>query len=67
MFHKGDIDQAKNDWLAPHVTQESTKGIVVHYNPDNHYFYVGLLNLQDYAFPPILNARGCYYEVVKEM
>jgi hypothetical protein len=64
MFKKGDVVQAKKEWLAPYETQESTMGIVVDYNQNNDYLQVGVLNPQDYAFPPILNARGCYYEVV---
>ena len=66
MFKKGDIVQAKKEWLADYETQESTMGIVVDYNPVNDYLKVGVLNPQDYAFPPILNARGEYYEIVKE-
>lgn len=65
MFKKGDVVQAKIEWLEPHETQASTMGIVVDYNPDNDYLKVGVLNPQDYAFPPIFNARGCYYELVK--
>jgi hypothetical protein len=65
MFKKGDIVQAKKEWLAPYETQESTMGLVVDYNPTNDYLKVGVLNPQDYAFPPILNARGEYYELVK--
>ena len=37
MFKKGDVVQAKKEWLAEHETQESTMGIVVDYNPDNDY------------------------------
>jgi hypothetical protein len=66
LFTKGDVVQAKKEWLASYETQESTKGIVVDYNPDNDYLQVGVLNPQDYAFPPILNARGEYYEIVKK-
>lgn len=65
MFKKGDIVQAKKEWLAPYETQESTMGLVVDYNPTNDYLQVGVLNPQDYVFPPILNARGEYYELVK--
>ena len=65
MFKKGDIVQAKREFLASYETQESTMGIVVDYTPDNDYLKVGVLNPQDYAFPPILNARGCFYEIVK--
>lgn len=67
MFSKGDIVQAKKEFLAPHETQESTMGIVVDYNEDNDYLQVGVLNPQDYALPPIFNARGCFYELVKEV
>lgn len=66
IFNKGDIVQAKKEWLAPHETQESTIGIVVDYNPTNDYLQIGVINPQDYAFPPILNARGEYYEIVKK-
>lgn len=65
-FKKGDVVQAKKEWLASYETQESTMGIVVYYNPDNDYLQVGVLNPKDYAFPPILNARGEYYEIVKK-
>lgn len=64
MFEKGTIVQAKKEWLAPYETQESTMGVVVDYNPTNDLLLVGVLNPQDYAFPPILNARGEYYEIV---
>lgn len=66
MFKKGDIVQAKKEWIAPYETLEDTMGIVVYYNPDNDYLQVGVLNPQDYVFPPILNARGCYYELVEK-
>ena len=66
MFKKGDIVQAKQEYLAPNETQESTMGIVVDYNEDNDYLKVGVLNPQDYAIPPIFNGRGCFYEIVKE-
>lgn len=66
MFQKGDIVQAKKEWLAPYETQEDTMGIVVDYNPNNDYLQIGVLNPQDYALPPIFNGRGCYYEVVKK-
>ena len=65
MFKKGDVVQSKKEWLADYETQESTMGIVVDYNPENDYLKVGVLNPQDYAFPPVLNARGEYYELVK--
>ena len=65
MFKKGDIVQAKKEWLDKNETQKSTMGIVIDYNPDNDYLKIGVLNPQDYAIPPIFNARGCYYEVVK--
>ena len=66
MFNNGDVIRAKKEWLAPHETQESTMGIVVDYNTANDYLQVGVLNPQDYAFPPVLNARGECYEIVKE-
>ena len=66
IFNKGDIVQAKKEWLAPHETQESTMGIVVDYNPNNDYLQIGVLNPQDYAFPPIFNARGEYYEIANK-
>ena len=62
-FKKGDIVQAKKEWLAPYETQASTMGIVVDYNPDNDLLLVGVLDPQNYAFPPVLNARGEYYEI----
>lgn len=64
MFKKGDIVQAKKEYLATYETQQDTMGIVVDYNPENDYLKVGVLNPQDYAFPPIFDARGCYYELV---
>jgi hypothetical protein len=64
MFKKGDVVQAKKEWLEPNETQESTIGIVVDYYPENDYLKIGVLNPQDYVFPPVLNARGCYYETV---
>ena len=65
MFKKGDIVQAKKEWLEPHETQEDTMGIVIDYNPNNDCLKIGVLNPQDYAFPPIFNGRGEYYEVVR--
>lgn len=64
-FVKGEIVQAKKEYLEPHETQESTIGIVVDYNPENDCLQIGVLNPQDYAFPPIFNGRGCYYEKVE--
>lgn len=66
MFKKGDVVQAKKEWIEPNETQRDTMGIVVDYNPDNDYLKIGVLNPQDYAFPPVLNARGCYYEIVPQ-
>ena len=66
IFNKGDIVQAKKEWLEPHETQESTIGIVVDYNPTNDHLQIGVINPQDYAFPPILNARGECYEIAKK-
>lgn len=66
MFEKGDVVQAKMEFLASYETQESTMGIVVDYNPDNDYLQVGVMNPQDYALPPIFNARGCFYELVRK-
>ena len=65
-FEKGDIVQAKKEWLAPYETQVSTRGIVVDYNPHNDLLLVGVLNPQEYAFPPIFNGRGEYYEIINE-
>lgn len=65
MFKKGDVVQAKKEWLEPHETQEMTMGIVVDYNEDNDCLQVGVLNPQDYVLPPIFNGRGCYYELVQ--
>ena len=65
MFKKGDLVQAKTEWLEPNETQFDTMGIVVDYNPDNDYLLLGVLNPQDYAWPPVFNRRGCYYELVK--
>ena len=64
-FQKGDIVQAKKEWLASYETQESTMGIVVDYNPYNDLLLVGTLHPEKYVFPPILNARGECYEIVK--
>ena len=65
MFKKGDIVQAKKEWLDSYETQEDTIGIVIDYNPDNDYLQIGVLNPQDYAIPPVFNTRGFYYELVK--
>lgn len=65
MFKPGDVVQAKAEFLEPHETQESTMGIVIDYNPINDYLKIGVLNPQDYAFPPIFNGRGECYEVVR--
>ena len=65
MFKPGDVVQAKAEFLGPHETQLSTRGIVIDYNPHNDYLQIGVLNPQDYAFPPIFNGRGEYYEVVR--
>lgn len=65
MFKPGDVVQAKAEFLEPHETQLSTRGIVIDYNPLNDYLQIGVLNPQDYAFPPIFNGRGEYYELVK--
>lgn len=65
IFKKGDVVQAKKEWLAEYETQKSTMGIVVDYNEENDYLQVGVLNPQDYVLPPIFNGRGCYYELVK--
>lgn len=67
IFKAGDVVRAKKEWLAEYETQEDTIGIVVDYNPENDYLKVGVLNPQDYAFPPILNARGCYYELIPKV
>jgi len=64
MFEKGDIVQAKKEWLAPYETQEDTRGIVIDYNPENDYLQIGTLHPEEYAFPPIFNGRGCYYEII---
>lgn len=66
MFKKGDIVQAKKEWLASYETQESTRGIVVDYNPKNDLLLVGTLHPEEYALGSILSARGCYYEIVNE-
>lgn len=65
MFKPGDVVQAKAEFLETHETQLSTRGIVIDYNPLNDYLQIGVLNPQDYAFPPIFNGRGEYYELVK--
>lgn len=64
MFNKGDVVWSKKEFLASYETQKSTMGIVVEYNPENDYLKVGVMNPKEYAFPPIFNARGCYYEKV---
>lgn len=65
MFKKGDIVQAKKEFLEKNETQKDTMGIVVDYSPCNDYLQVGVLNPQDYFLPPIFNARGSCYEIVK--
>ena len=64
IFKKGDIVQAKKEFLADYETQADTMGIVVDYNEYNDCLQIGVLNPQDYAFPPIFNGRGCFYEIV---
>ena len=66
MFKKGDVVQAKKEYLEVYETQENTMGVVVDYNPENDYLQIGVLNPQDYALPPIFNGRGCYYELVQK-
>ena len=66
MFKVGDIVQSKKEWLERNETQESTRGIVLDYNPDNDYLTIGVLNPQDYKIPPTFTMGGCYYELVKE-
>lgn len=65
MFKKGDVVQAKAEYLEPHETQADTMGIVVNYNPGTDFLQVGVLNPQDHAIPPVFNMRGCYYELVE--
>lgn len=64
IFKKGDVVWAKLQYLGPNETQEKTMGVVVDYNPDNDYLKLGVLNPQDYAFPPISNMQGRFYELV---
>ena len=64
IFKKGDLVQAKKEFLADYETQADTMGIVVDYNECNDYLQIGVLNPQDYALPPIFNGRGCFYELV---
>lgn len=65
IFKKGDVVRAKKEYLGANETQESTMGIVIDYNPENDYLKLGVLNPQDYAFPPVSNMQGCYYELVE--
>ena len=65
MFKKGDIVQAKKEFLDKNETQKDTMGVVVDYSSYNDYLQVGVLNPQDYFLPPIFNARGSCYEIVK--
>lgn len=64
MFKKGDLIQAKPEFLDSNETLDDTVGIVYEYNPSNDYLKVGVLNPEDYAFPPIFNGRGACYEIV---
>lgn len=64
-FKRGDVVWAKREYVEKHETQESTMGIVLEYYLENDYLKLGVLNPGDYVFPPIFNARGCYYEPVQ--
>lgn len=65
MFKKGDVVQAKKEFLDKNEAQKDTIGIVVDYSLYNDYLQVGVLNPQNYFLPPIFNARGSCYEIVK--
>ena len=65
MFKAGGIVQAKAEYLEAYETQADTIGVVIDYNPDNDYLKIGVLDPQNYALPPIFNARGCFYEITK--
>jgi hypothetical protein len=66
-FKSGQVVWAKTECLETNETQHSTMGVVLDYNPNNDYLKLGVLNPQDYLFPPIFNARGCFYELVPHL
>jgi len=64
-FVKGDVVQAKKEYLADYETQVDTMGIVIEYDPFNDRLDVGCLEPEKYALPPIFLTRGEYYEKVE--
>ena len=65
-FAEGDVLVAKDEYLAPNETLEDTLGVVVEYYSDNDYLKLGVLHPEEYAFPPILNARGEFYRKITD-
>lgn len=65
-FNKFDVVIAKKEFLAPYEKESDTIGIVTDYNPNNDSMYVGVLNPQDYAFPPQSHTRGMYYRLLTD-
>lgn len=66
MFKKNDVIVAKDAYLERNETVKDTIGLVIDYNDENDYLEVGTLHPQDFAIPPIFNARGeCYRLVTK--
>ena len=64
MFEKGDVVQVKAEFLEPEEAQESTMGLVLDYNPCNDRISIGVLNPEDWAIPPVFDARGHFYEKI---
>ena len=65
-FNKHDLVIAKKEFLASYEKESDTIGIVTDYDPTNDSMYVGVLNPQDYAFPPQFHTRGEYYRLLTE-
>ena len=61
MFNKGDIVVAKDGFLDKNETLQDTAGIVIDYNPENDYLFLGTLHPEKYAIPPTFSMRGEYY------
>ena len=60
-FKAGEVVVAKDEYIEPHETKESTAGIVLEYNPQNDYLALGVLHPENYAIPPSFSMRGCFY------
>ena len=66
IFKKGDIVQAKAEWVAAHETQADTMGIVIDYTPENDLLLIGSLTPQDHALIWTFSGRGCFYDLANK-